>query len=246
MKAIDGAAVLEPIQGNSVDRPQGMRASEIAVVCRLIRERRLSRLLEVGMANGSSSVSMLRALSSCGGGTLTSIDPYQFAAAGSVSKDNDDGYDGEGMRNVRNAGFARMHTLMAEPDYTALPKLVERGEKFDFIFIDGYHSFDYAFLDFFYADLLLKVGGVVAFHDSSYPAVYKVCRFIAGNKDYRLIGPRPEPMYEGLPRKLLRRARYWLAGENAIFRERRLVWCSVAAFEKRGDSQCPQRTLTEF
>lgn len=198
------------------------------------------------MANGSSSVSMLRAVSASAGASLTSIDPYQFAPLGSVGNDNDDGYAGEGLRNVQRAGFADVHTLMAEPDYTALPKLVERREKFDFIFIDGYHSFDYAFLDFFYADLLLKVGGVVAFHDSSYPAVYKVCRFIAGNKAYRLIGPRPEPMHADLPRKLLRRARYWLAGENAMFRERRLVWCSVAAFEKVGDLQCPQRSIVDF
>jgi predicted O-methyltransferase YrrM len=235
-----------PLESNPVDRPQGMRASEIGVICSLIQSRKFSKLLEVGMANGSSSVSMLRALSASSGGTLTSIDPYQFAPVGSIRNDNDDGYSGEGLRNVRQAGFADVHTLMAEPDYTALPKLVERGEKFDFVFIDGYHSFDYAFLDFFYADLLLKVGGVVAFHDSSYPAVYKVCRFIAGNKEYRLIGPRPEPMYMDMPRKMLRRARYWLSGENAVFRERRLVWCSVTAFEKLGDSQCRQRSVVEF
>lgn len=37
--------------------------------------------------------------------------------------------------------------LMAEPSYTALAKLLERGENFGFIFIDGYRSFDYAFVD---------------------------------------------------------------------------------------------------
>jgi len=198
------------------------------------------------MANGSSSVALLRVLSESAGGSLTSIDPYQFAAVGSVRNDNDDGYSGEGVANVKRAGFAHMHTLMAEPDYVALPKLVERGEKFDFVFVDGYHSFDYAFVDFFFADLLLRVGGVVAFHDSSYPAVYKVCQFIARNKEYQLIGPRPEPTYSNLPRSVLRRLRYWFAGENAMFRERRLVWCSVAAFEKIRDSQCKQRVVRDF
>ena len=135
---------------------------------------------------------------------------------------------------------------MAEPNFTALPKLVERGDKFDFIFIDGYHSFDYAFVDFFFADLLLEIGGMVAFHDSSYPAVHKVCRFIAGNKQYRSIGPRPEPIFESVPRKLLRRIRYSLAGETAMFRERRLVWCSMAAYQKIADSQCRQRLVADF
>ena len=68
-----------------------------------------------------------------------------------------------------------MHNLMAEPDHTAMPKLVERGEKFDSLSIDGYHSFDYALIDFFVAGPLLRVGGVIAPHDSSYPAAYKVC-----------------------------------------------------------------------
>ena len=231
---------------NTVDRPQGMRTSEVRVICDLIKARRLSKLLEVGMANGSSSVAMLRTLSENGEGSLTSIDPYQFAPVGSVKNDNDDGYFGEGVANVERSGFAHMHTLMAEPDYTALPRLVERGEKFDFVFVDGYHSFDFAFVDFFFADLLLSVGGVIAFHDSSYPAVYKVCRFIAGNKEYRLIGPRPEPMHASVIRKLLRHGGYWLSGENAEFRQRRLVWCSVAAFEKVGDSQCKQCSVRDF
>ena len=235
-----------PTKLNTADRPKGVRTSEVQVLCDLIKTYRLSKLLEVGMANGSSSVALLRTLSENGGGSLTSIDPYQFAPVGSVKNDNDDGYSGEGVSNVKRAGFAHMHTLMAEPDYAALPRLVERGERFDFVFIDGYHSFDYAFVDFFFADLLLKVGGVVAFHDSSYPTVYKVCQFVAGNKEYRLIGPRPEPMYSSVPKKLLRHARYWLAGESAIFRERRLVWCSVAAFQKIGDSQCKQYALRDF
>lgn len=235
-----------PAPSNPVDRPQGMRGSEIRILCDLVKTRQLSNLLEIGMANGSSSIALLEVLSANGGGTLTSIDPFQFAAVGSIGNDNDDGYSGEGVENVRRAGYAHMHRLMAEPNYTALPKLVERGEKFDFVFIDGYHSFDYAFVDFFFADLLLSVGGVVAFHDSSYPAVYKVCSFVAGNKEYRLIGPRPEPMLASLPRKLARRARYWLSGRGAAFRERRLVWCSVAAYEKLRDSQCRQGVVHDF
>lgn len=235
-----------PADSNTVDRAKGMRRSEIEVLCGLIRTRQLRKLLEIGMANGSSSVAMLRTLADSGGGTLTSIDPYQYAAVGSVRNDNDDGYSGEGVENVKRAGFAQMHSLIAEPDFTALPRLIEQGEKFDFIFIDGYHSFDYTFIDFFYSDLLLKIGGIVAFHDSSFPAVYKVCQFVAGNKAYRGIGPRPEQMHRGVLRRMLRRGRYYVRGETAMFRERRLVWCSVAAFEKIGDAQCPQFVIHDF
>ena len=89
---------------NTVDRPHDMRSSEVGVICSLIKEGKFSKRLEVGMANGSSSVSMLAVLSANGGGSLTSIDPYQLAAPASVKNDNDDGYSGEGLGNVQRAG----------------------------------------------------------------------------------------------------------------------------------------------
>ena len=63
----------------------------------------------------------------------------------------DYGIGGQGVRNVAAAGFANMHRLMEEYDYIALPQLVAEKAQFDMVFIDGYHSFDYTFLDFFYA-----------------------------------------------------------------------------------------------
>jgi hypothetical protein len=38
--------------------------------------------------------------------------------------------------------------------------VIEQGETFDFILIDGFHSFDLTLLDLFYADKLWAVGGV--------------------------------------------------------------------------------------
>jgi predicted O-methyltransferase YrrM len=71
-----------------------------------------------------------------------------------------------GLQNVRKAGLDHKHTWIGLPDYLALPQLAQEGKRFDFIFIDGYHSFDYAMLDFFYSDLLLVSGGMVVLHDS--------------------------------------------------------------------------------
>ena len=67
-----------------------------------------------------------------------------------------------------------------------LPELVKNKETIDFALIDGYHLFDYAFVDFFFVDKLLKVGGVVILDDANWPAVHKVAQYIATNRSYSL------------------------------------------------------------
>jgi hypothetical protein len=66
-----------------------------------------------------------------------------------------------------------------------LPKLLERGVTLDLAFIDGWHTFDYTFLDFFYIDKLLRPGGVVLLHDRSWPSKQKVMQFIMTHRRYK-------------------------------------------------------------
>ena len=54
---------------------------------------------------------------------------------------------------------------------------------------DGMHTLDYVFIDFFYIDKMLNVGGVAVFDDTHFPSTRKVCRFILRNLQYRAIGP---------------------------------------------------------
>ena len=56
--------------------PQEMLATELQVLADLIRSARPQEVLEVGMANGSSSVVILAALREVGEGTLVSVDPF--------------------------------------------------------------------------------------------------------------------------------------------------------------------------
>src|SRR5204862_913148 len=112
------------------------------------------------------------------------IDEFEFACHG----DRDAApVRGQGVENVRAAGFAAMHECIAEPDYVALPALVKKGETFDFILIDGYHSFESTLLDFFYCDRLLADGGLVVFHDTAFPAVYKAVRCLMTHMTYALV-----------------------------------------------------------
>jgi predicted O-methyltransferase YrrM len=226
----------------AVDRPHGMQAREIDVLCRIARDEKCRSILEIGMANGSSTVALLKTLDENGGGTVTSIDPFQNRDEHGVAY----AIGGQGVRNVAASGLANHHRLIEDYDYIALPGLLSQQTAFDMVFIDGYHSFDYTFLDFFYTDLLLKEGGICAFHDTGWPTVYKVTDFLMKNKDYEPVGPRPSRYLSNVAMRGLRRGFHMITGRDAEMRERRTAWGSVAAFRKLRSTMCPETKLVNF
>lgn len=144
-------------------------------------------VVEVGMAYGISSLTILAALDKAGsGGTLVSIDPYQTT-----------NWKSGGLKTVERAGFADRHTLIEDVSYLALPRLIEQAKKFDLAYIDGYHSFDYVLVDFFMIDLLLRVGGVVGFNDCGMRSVFKAIRFVQTHKKYEELDVGIKPNYQG-------------------------------------------------
>jgi len=79
--------------------------------------------------------------------------------------------------------------------HQVLPALLARGVKIDFGFVDGWHTFDYTLIDFFYIDKLLRTGGLVSFHDCHYGGVFdkskrKVISFALSQRHYRLLSGR--------------------------------------------------------
>ncbi len=53
------------------------------------------------------------------------------------------------------------------------------GENYlDFIFIDGWHTFDYTLIDFFYADKLLRKDGIILIDDALHKGVEKFVKNI--------------------------------------------------------------------
>jgi predicted O-methyltransferase YrrM len=107
--------------------------------------------IEVGMAFGVSSLAILTALRDIGqSGKLITIDPHQSTDWANC-----------GRCAVDRAGLSGWHELIEGFDYTVLPRLLESGCKIDFAYIDGWHTFDYALLDWWYVDKILRVDGVV-------------------------------------------------------------------------------------
>ncbi len=155
--------------------------------------------LEVGLAYGISALYICDALTQCAAKRHIVIDPVQHGQRPEQNLHFDPaqweklgwsprtGWRGIGLQNLQRAGYGELIEHMNQPSHAALPTLVARKEIVDFAFIDGWHTFDYVLLDFFYIDLLLRVGGIVAFDDSNYPAIRKVIRYILTNRRYSVV-----------------------------------------------------------
>ena len=219
--------------------PAGMREEEYARLKELLTTFRPRNTLEVGMANGGSTVIICEMLKSFGGGKHSAIDPFQSSPQG---------YSGRGIEKIRQAGLEEYFDMIEDFDYLALPRLVAEKRSFDFILLDGWHSFDYTFIDFFYADLLLKEGGVLAMHDSGWPAVHRVCKFIEAHKPYDLLSPPVALHHRSIVRRLGRRLGQLFRGPVAMSqaRSRRIEWFSLAAYRKRESYQVPNDGYVSF
>jgi predicted O-methyltransferase YrrM len=137
--------------------------------------------LEVGLAYGISALFICDALEKTSTTRHMVIDPVQIEQFQGWES-----FQGIGLENLRRAGYEEIIEFHNQPSYLALPQLEAKGTKIDFAFIDGWHTFDYTLIDFFYIDKMLRVGGVVAIDDSHWPAVRKVCQYILTNRSYSL------------------------------------------------------------
>ncbi len=219
--------------------PQSMQAAEYQCIREMVASLRPKRTLEVGMANGESSQIMCENAKALGNVRHVSIDPFQ-----NDPKD----LAGFGLKRIREAGLSEQLEFYEDFDYLVLPKLVSEKRTFDFILIDGYHSFDYTLIDLFYADLLLDIGGVVMLHDTAWPSVNKACRFLETHKPYERVSP---PLYietEGLIPKLSHRLKVAAGGVERLKQEeeRRTKWLSLSAYKKLENKIVPNTFFKDF
>jgi hypothetical protein len=149
--------------------------------------RRPTAVVEVGMAFGVSTLAILTGLDQLGGGRrLISIDPNQRSDWMNL-----------GRYNVERAGLSHLHTVIERPDYLALPELVGDGTRVDFAYIDGWHTFDYVLLDFFYIHKMLAIDGVVGFNDCGFRSVDRVMDFVKSHRRYLELDVGLPPDYRG-------------------------------------------------
>src|SRR5205814_9933840 len=91
---------------------------------------------------------------------------------------------GAALAALDRAGLRDRFTLLEGPAHLVLPPLVEQSVQLDFAFIDGWHTFDYKLLDFFFIDKMLRPGGIVALHDYQWESTGHVVRFALTHRRY--------------------------------------------------------------
>jgi predicted O-methyltransferase YrrM len=163
----------------------------------LVRLLQPERTVEIGMANGLSTLFLASGLEDNGAGHHVAIDPYQTTDWG-----------GAALALLRNAGLDHRVELVEKPSHQALPEMEQAGVKAQLVFVDGSHLFDYVMTDFVVADRILDVGGVMAFDDSDWPAVNQVIRYVICNRQYEVFPMQtviePPPYHPSLPGRFLR------------------------------------------
>jgi predicted O-methyltransferase YrrM len=150
---------------------------EAIELCDAIVSNGFRRTLETGVANGVSTLAMCGALSvrDLPGSKHVGVDPCQFTDHG-----------GAALALLAEHDLGRYFELVNKPMHVGAVELLERDVRLDLAFIDGWHTFDYALIDFFYVDKMLEKGGLVAVHDTRWPAVRKVVQFALSHRRYRL------------------------------------------------------------
>ena len=166
-----------PVEIDSVTRVAELNGSELN---RLVREAGATRSLEVGLAYGFSTIWIMDALAE--GGVHIAIDPFQESY-----------WSGVGATQARRLK-GRDFRLVEDFSIHALSDLIRAGERFDFIFIDGNHRFDDVLVDFYLADQLLGVGGIMALDDSWMASIHTVANFVAANRAYETVNHRGQGM----------------------------------------------------
>ena len=124
--------------------------------------------LEIGCAYGLSTLHIGEALRGRAGARHVMLDPFQRQD-----------WHGIGLAHVREAGLDFCE-LIEEGSEFALPRMAQAAPgSLDFVFIDGWHTFDHTLVDAFYALRLLRVGGYLVVDDCDMPSVAKVASYLS-------------------------------------------------------------------
>jgi GT2 family glycosyltransferase/predicted O-methyltransferase YrrM len=165
--------------------PRPLSAHTTGEICHVLSglaiQNGATQVIEVGLANGISTVALLSALADEPDLTYDVIDPHQ-----------DTIWEGIGALNIERAGFGGRCTIHRQPSEVALPMLMTRGRKYNFAYIDGFHTFDHALLDFFYVNRMLDIGGMVVIDDAYMRAITRLARYISRYPAYQ---PVPIPTH---------------------------------------------------
>lgn len=165
--------------GKRHDLSLSLAPARADLVFRACRGCHAKTTLEAGFAFGASTLAIIAALLEngvSGPAAHVAMDPFQEKWFGNA-----------GLRTLRDAGVESMVAFTAEPSEIAMARMLAAGRGFDFILIDGDHTFDHTFVDIFYAHRMLAPGGVMVVDDVEMPPVFLATRFLTEYYHYEVI-----------------------------------------------------------
>ena len=124
-------------------------------IVNIVKDLKPDQTLEVGLAQGASTLHFLAALKLIQNGRHTAMDPLQ------------NGYSNIGLMEMSRLGLDDRLRFFRERSDIFLPKLRAQGESFQICLIDGDHRFDAVFTDFYLIDKVLEVEGIIIFDEAS-------------------------------------------------------------------------------
>lgn len=159
---------------HSLTPDTGVSLADGMYIYDLCKKLKPQRTLEVGFAEGFSTMFFLAAQTTNGVGSHIAIDPFEVS-----------GWHGLGLQKVKESGMNNQFRFMQALSIFALPALAAEGSHFEIIFIDGDHHFDGQLADFLLSDPLVTKGGYLLFHDTWMSSTKKLVSFIERNRpDY--------------------------------------------------------------
>lgn len=166
--AVDGG-------GRASIKPAGMRRDQGEAMAAVLNRVGAQRTLETGFALGLSGLFMLRAALENGadpyaGAVHTALDPFQAL-----------NWRRAGLRLFADAGVSHLLRFVEARSELCLPKLIEAGEQFDALLVDGDHRFEAAFVDLLFGTRLVRPGGVLLVDDVWMPSVRAAIDYFTTN-----------------------------------------------------------------
>ena len=193
-------------RGEAVELSSNVSSEEAALLRAAVSELQPRASVEIGFAQGVSTLAILDALRANGRGHHHVVDPFQSR------------YYNCGRAMVERAGLASHYTF-----YERFPEEIIPGlPSLQFAFIDSSHLFDLTICEFVLVDRKLAVGGVVGFHDMWMESQQAFVRYVLANRAYEVWRPKSgdEPVgdrRDAAWKRLLRTALTRLPGAPRIF-----------------------------
>lgn len=161
------------------------------VIPNLIKQRGYTKGIEIGVFCGGHAKSILGKTNL---NLLIGIDPYQYYEPGMPGFNDQEDFNLLSiLANVRLNYKGRYNHIRETSDVAYEKYLKDQIEQYDFVFIDGLHTYEQCKKDLGNYSKLIKKGGVIACHDYNHPTFPKLTNaideFVKKHKAKLIIGP---------------------------------------------------------